>query len=271
MPAAHRFGNAVELEGDLGDDGERALRAHQQPGEVVARGRFARPARGGEHLAIAEHRFERQHVVLHGAVAHRIGAGGPGRRHAADRGVGAGIDREEHALVAQILVELLAGDARLDHAVEVFRMDRQHPVHVAQIDADAAIGGVDLALQRGAGAERDDRHPMGGADAHDRLHLRRRARKHHGIGRLARQPGGGVAMLLAHREPGREARAEHVAERRQRRCGSRLAGAPSSRAPAPSSAGPRRVGDGADRRAKKAFRRDWRRCRFGETGSKFLA
>jgi hypothetical protein len=33
--------------------------------------------------------------------------------HAAERGVGAGIDREEQAGVAQVLVELLARDAGL--------------------------------------------------------------------------------------------------------------------------------------------------------------
>jgi hypothetical protein len=41
--------------------------------------------------------------------------------------------RKEQALVAQVLVELLARDPRLDHAIEVLRVHRQHPVHVAEI------------------------------------------------------------------------------------------------------------------------------------------
>ena len=70
------------------------------------------------------------------------------------RGVGARIDREEQALVAQMLVELLAGDARLDHAVEILGMDRDDAVHPAGVDRDAAERRVDMALERGAGAER---------------------------------------------------------------------------------------------------------------------
>ena len=43
--AGHRFRNAEQLEGDLGDDAERSFRAHQQPRQIVARRRLARPAR----------------------------------------------------------------------------------------------------------------------------------------------------------------------------------------------------------------------------------
>ena len=132
------------------------------------------------------------------------------------RGVGAGIDREEHALVAQVFVELLAGDARLDHAVEVFGVDRQHPVHVAEIDGNAAERRVDLAFERGADAERNHRHAMGRADAHDRLHLRGRARKHHRVGRLV--PATQVVVLQCCSRiarPAEKRAAEHLAERRQ--------------------------------------------------------
>ena len=51
---------------------------------------------------VGHHGGERQHVLAHGAVAHGVGARGARRRHAAEGGVGAGIDREEQALVAQI-------------------------------------------------------------------------------------------------------------------------------------------------------------------------
>ena len=128
--------------------------------QVVAGGRFLGARAGRDDLAVAAHDFQRQHVVAHGAVAHRVGAGGAGRGHAAERGVGAGIDREEQALVAQMLVERLAGDAGLDHAVEILGVHREHLVHVAQVDRDAAGGRVDLALERGAGAEGDDGHAV---------------------------------------------------------------------------------------------------------------
>ena len=136
----------------------------------------------------AVHHLQRQHIVAHRAVAHRVGAGGARRRHAAERGVGAGIDREEQALVAQMLVERLAGDAGLDHAVEILGIDREHAVHVAQVDADAAARRIDLPLQRGSGAEGDHRHAVRGADAHHVLDVRGLLREHHRVRRLARQP-----------------------------------------------------------------------------------
>ena len=151
----NRFRNAVQLQRDFGDDAERAFGADEQPREIVTGGRFFRAARGRDQLAVGEHGFERQHIVLHGAVAHRVGARRARRRHAAERGVGAGIDRKEQALVAQIFVELLARDARLDHAIEIFGMDRENAVHVLQVDADAAARRIDLAFERGAGAERE--------------------------------------------------------------------------------------------------------------------
>ena len=46
MPAEIASGNAVKLQGDLGDDAERALRADEQAGQVVAgRALLARGAR----------------------------------------------------------------------------------------------------------------------------------------------------------------------------------------------------------------------------------
>ena len=207
-----RLRNAGKPQRQLDDDAERAFGADHQPREVVAGRRFLGAARGGHQLAIRQHDLQRQHVVLHGAVAHGIGAGAARRRHAAERGVGAGIDREEQALVAQVLVERLAGDAGLDHAVEVLGMHRQHPVHVAEIDRHAAVRRVDLALERRAGAERDHRHAMRGADPHDLLHVGDALRKHHRVRRLVGDPGQRVAVLLAHRLRGDEAVAECLRE-----------------------------------------------------------
>ena len=44
--AGNRLGNAVQLHRDLGDDAERALRADEQPRQVVAGGGFLGAARG---------------------------------------------------------------------------------------------------------------------------------------------------------------------------------------------------------------------------------
>jgi len=115
-----------------------------------------------------------------------------------------------------MLVERLAGDARLDHAVEILAVHDQHLVHVAEIDRHAAGRRIDMAFQRGAGAEGDDRRAVGGADAHDALHVLGRLRKHHRIGRLVRHPGERVAMLLAHRLRGDQAVAKGGGQLRDR-------------------------------------------------------
>jgi hypothetical protein len=72
-----------------------------------------------------------------------------------------------------MLVQRLAGDAGLDHAIQILCMNFKNPVHVAQIDADAAGRRVDLALQRGAGAEGDHGNRVFGADPHLRPGYRR--------------------------------------------------------------------------------------------------
>ena len=97
-----------------------------------------------------------------------------------------------------MLVQRLAGDAGLDHAIKVFGMNFENPVHVAQVDADAAGRRVDLALQRGAGAEGDHGNAVFGADPHHVLDVGGFLRHHHRIGRLRRQPRGGMGVLLAH-------------------------------------------------------------------------
>ena len=170
-----------------------------------------------QDLAVGEHRLERQHIVLHGAVAHRVGAGRARRRHAAERSIGARIDREEQALVAQIFVELLAGHARLDHAVEIAGMNVEHAVHVLEIDGDAAERRVEVAFERGPRAVGNDRDPVLGAQPHDRLHVRGALREHHRVGGLVLEPGRGVRVLLADRERSHQPVAELRRERLDRR------------------------------------------------------
>ncbi len=163
-PGRDRLGNAREAQRDLDDDAERALRADEDMGEVVAGRGFLRPRAGAHERAVGRDDAERQHELLHRAVAHRVGARGAGRRHAADRSVGAGIDREEEAGVVQVVVELLAGDAGLDHAVEVLGVDGEHRVHPRAVERDPAVRRIDMALERGADAERDDRRVVPGAE-----------------------------------------------------------------------------------------------------------
>ena len=130
----HRLGNAVQAQLDFGDDAERALGADEQPRQVVAGGGLADPPAGADQPAVGQRHGQAEHVLADGAVAHRVGAGGARRAHAADgAGRGAGIDREEQALVAQMLVQLVAGDARLDAAVHVGWLTSA-PRHARQVE-----------------------------------------------------------------------------------------------------------------------------------------
>ena len=190
--------DAVEAHGELGDDAERAFGADHQAGEVVAGGRLARALGGLDDGAVGHHGGEVQHVLAHGAVAHGRGARGAGGGHAADGGLlGAGIDREEQAHVAQVVVELLARDAGLHHAVEIALVDGEHAVHAREVEGEAAHRRIDVALQRGAGAERDDGHAVGARHVDDVAHLLAGLDPDHGVGRLVGDPGDGVGVLAA--------------------------------------------------------------------------
>ena len=112
--------------------------------------------------AVGQRHGQAQHVLADGAVAHRVGAGGAGRAHAADGAERrAGIDREEQPGVAQMRVQLLARDAGLDAAVHVGLADVEDARHARQVERDAAAHRGDVALQRGAGAPGHHRHVCG--------------------------------------------------------------------------------------------------------------
>ena len=127
-----RLRDAIEPQPHLGDHPERPLGADEQAGEVVAGRGFPRPPRRGDAFAVGRHHGEAQHVLPHGAVANRIGARGAGRRHAAERGIGAGIDRKKQPLIAQMGIERATGDAGFDPAIEIFAIDLENAVHAAR-------------------------------------------------------------------------------------------------------------------------------------------
>ena len=192
----HRLGDAGKPERDLDDDAERALGADENMGEVVAGGRFFRPRAGAQKRAVGGDDAEREHEILHRAVAHRVGARGAGRGHAAKGGVGARVDREEEAGVVQIVVELLAGDAGLDDAVEVLGVDGQDLVHARAVERHAAVRRVDVAFERGADAERHDRRVVAGANVHEVDHVVAGLGEYDRVRRLVLEPGQRVAVRL---------------------------------------------------------------------------
>ena len=208
-----RLGDALKFQRDLRDQAEGSFRADEQPGQVVASGRLLGPARRGHDLAIRQHDLQRQHIVLHRAVAHGIRAGGTRRRHAAKRRIGPRIDGKEQSDIAQMLVQHLAGDAGFDHAVEVFRMHGDDALHHRGVDRNAAERRVDVALEGCARAEGHDRHIMRGTQLHDGRDLFRGLGVDHQIRRLIVDPGQRVGMLLPDREAADQPVAQHCAKR----------------------------------------------------------
>ena len=154
----------MEAQRDFGDDSQRSFGADHQAREVITGSGFTRAPSGLDDLAAGEHHRQTQHVVAHGAVAHRIGPGSARRHHAADGRLCTRIDWEEQTLVAQVGVELLAHDARLDHAIQVRSVHRDDTGHARQVEAHATLHRHHLTFQGGAGAEGDDRQIVSRAD-----------------------------------------------------------------------------------------------------------
>ena len=166
-----RLWQAVELELHLGDQPEHAFAANVEPGEVQARGGFARPPARVDDLPTRRHHGQAQHILPHRAVADGRGAGSAGGGHAAQGRVGAGIDGKKQAARSQFGVECAAGDPRLHPAIHRLRGNSQHGVHAREVHAHAALQRRDLALERGSGAPGHDRKTVFGASGSDPGHL----------------------------------------------------------------------------------------------------
>ena len=119
-------GIAVQAQLHLGDDAERAFRAHEQAREVVARGGFAGTPAGAHDAPVGRDDGQAEDVLAHGAVAHGVGARCARRGHAADGGVGTGVDRKEQPGALELGVHLFSRDPGLHAAVEVGGIDLQH-------------------------------------------------------------------------------------------------------------------------------------------------
>ena len=166
-----RLRDGVDAQGRRADEAERALGADHQPREVISGRGLAGPRMRAQHLAAGVDHGQPQDVLAHRPVAHGRRAGRAGGDHPADRRVGAGIDGEEHALGAQPGIERPARHPGLDGDVEIIDRRPADRVHLAHVDGDPAAEGGDVALQRGSGAERDERQPVCGGDADDRGRL----------------------------------------------------------------------------------------------------
>ena len=120
----------VESEGRPGHQGQGALRANDQLGEVVAAGRLHELAAGLDDLAGAQHRLDAQDVVAGHPVLHRPHPPGIGGDVAAQAGR---LLTGEHG-VQQLMgdqggVEVVQRHPRLDHGHVVIGVDLDDAVH----------------------------------------------------------------------------------------------------------------------------------------------
>ena len=209
---AHRLGQRVELERDFGHHAQRAFAAHEQARQVVAGAGLARPRAGAHDLPAGGDHGQAEDVFTHGPVAHGIRAAGARGRHAAQRGIGAGVDGEEQARVADLAVELFARDAGLHGHRQVFGIHLHDVVHAAQVHAQPALHGQQMAFERGAHAVRDHGHRiLVRQGQHDGDLFAAFAKEHRVRGRRVVDRFT-TAMMLAHRSGGGAAVAEALAQ-----------------------------------------------------------
>jgi hypothetical protein len=121
-------------EGCLGDDREGALRADQQPGEVVADHALGGRHPGADRLAGTGHGAQAEGVVAGGAVLDRArpgGVAGEVAAHRADRRARR-VGWPEEAVGRDGVLQGLVGEARLDAGEAVARLEREHAVHALE-------------------------------------------------------------------------------------------------------------------------------------------
>src|ERR1700737_2309019 len=116
-----------------------------------------------------------------------------------------------------MLVELLAGNPGLNRSIEIFGADAQDPVHLRQVETNAASKGGDLPFERGPCTEGDDRCAVFGAEADNCGDLFGTAGKGDRVRSMRRMIGLVLAMLSADRRRSGEALAEQLAQRGQQR------------------------------------------------------
>ena len=180
-----RLREAMETKRDLRDHAERALRADEEPREVVAGRRLARPRPGPND------RFRRR-GRRSGPARRRASSrsepprcptrGSPSSRRSCSRLPGS--TKNDEPVFPQRRVELTMRDARLDRDVEILGAEPHDPVHARHVDRDASLERGHVPLERGAGAERHDRRTMTRADRDDRCHFFGRLGKDDGVRRI---------------------------------------------------------------------------------------
>ena len=169
----------VEPQDRLGDDGEGALGADDQLGEVVAARRLHQLAAGADDLARAQHGLDAEHLVAGDAVLHRPHATRVGGHVATEAGaVLAREDGIDEPVGGGGPVELVEGHAGLHDRHVVLGVDLDDRVHPLEADEDAAVTGDAPAREAGAAAPYRHRHAQLDSQPHDGGDVLRRRGAH---------------------------------------------------------------------------------------------
>ena len=184
----------VEAQRGLGGEGQRALGADDELGEVVAGGGLHELAARGDGLAGAEHRGEPEHLVARDAVAHRPHAASVGGHVAAEAGrVLAGEHGVDQPDGGGGLVELGEGDPGLDPGDVVVEVELEDLGHAVERHEHAVgLGDARSREARARAPRRDGSAVLGGGDD-DGRHLLGGGRSDDG-GRAHRAGGDGLVV-----------------------------------------------------------------------------
>ena len=143
---------------DLGDDAQGAFAPHQQTDEVELRGVVDRPER--EDRAVAQHRFQAQHVVEGYPVFERVRSAGIGAHVTAD-GAGrlaGGVGRVMISGPGEGTSQLEVGYARLRYGEAIAEVDLDDLFHSGQHHHHAAPDRQTSSGQTRPGPTRNYRH-----------------------------------------------------------------------------------------------------------------
>ena len=141
-------------------DGQQVF--HQRPQRRRHVGQIAADAAEMRERAVRQYRFDCDHIVAHGAVAHRTAAAGIIASHAADGGARGrrDIDREPQAVRFELAVEFVEHDAGLDRALLALDVEIENPGEVFRAIDDQRVTDR-LSGLRGATAARQHGRTLG--------------------------------------------------------------------------------------------------------------
>src|SRR5262249_35579177 len=124
------FGLARELDGDFGDESQRAFGADEEAGEIVGAG-VALLAADADDVSVGEDEFEGGDVIGGDAAGERMRAAGVFGDVAADGGgfLARWIRREVEAGVFDGAGDVEIYDARLDDGALIFEIEFEDAVH----------------------------------------------------------------------------------------------------------------------------------------------